>query len=176
MKRTLGLLALVAAVVVVPSVVGAQHKYIGVKACTMCHKSEKQGLQLAIWEKSKHASAYATLTTEKASEIAKAKGLATPAAESPECLECHAIKGGPDAADIKQGVQCESCHGAGSGYKAMATMKSRDLSVKGGLVVWADKAAIEAGCKNCHNEKSPTYRPFNFDEAWKAIAHKKPAA
>ena len=176
MKRTFGLMALVAAAVLVPSVATAQNTYVGVKACTMCHKSEKQGQQLAIWEKSKHAGAYTTLTTDKANEIAKAKGLAKPAAESPECLECHTIKGGPDAADPKQGVQCESCHGAGSGYKAMATMKSRDLAVKGGLVAWADKAAIEAMCKNCHNEKSPTFKGFNFEEKWTAIAHKKPAA
>lgn len=176
MKRTLGLLALVAAAVVVPSVAGAQNAYVGVKACTMCHKSDKQGLQLAIWEKSKHAGAYTTLTSEKANEIAKAKGLAKPAAESPECLACHTIKGEPGGADIKQGVQCESCHGAGSNYKAMGVMKVRDNAVKGGLVVWADKAAIEASCKGCHNEKSPTAKPFNFDEAWKSIAHKKPAA
>jgi hypothetical protein len=176
MKRTFGLLAIVAAALVVPSLTSAQNTYVGVKGCTMCHKSEKQGQQLAIWEKSKHAGAFTTLTSAKANEIAKAKGLAKPAAESPECLACHAIKGGPGGADPKQGVQCESCHGAGSAYKAMATMKSRDLSVKGGLVVWADKAAIEAGCKSCHNEKSPTFTAFNFEESWKAIAHKKPAA
>ena len=176
MKRTLGLLALVAAAVVVPSVASAQHAYVGVKACTMCHKSDKQGLQLSIWEKSKHAGAYNTLTTPRAAEVAKAKGLAKPANESPECLECHTFKGGPDAADIKQGVQCESCHGPGADYKAMGVMKVRDSAVKGGLVVWADKAAIEASCKGCHNEKSPTAKSFNFEEAWKSIAHKKPAA
>jgi hypothetical protein len=176
MKRTFGLLALVAAAVVVPSVVSAQHAYVGVKACTMCHKSEKQGLQLSIWEKSKHAGAFTTLTTDKANEIAKSKGLTKPAAESPECLECHTIKGGPDGADPKQGVQCESCHGAGADYKAMAVMKVRDNAVKGGMVVFADKAAIEASCKTCHNEKSPTAKPFNFEERWKEIEHKKPAA
>lgn len=176
MKRTLGLLALVAAAVVVPNVAGAQHAYVGVKACTMCHKSEKQGMQLAIWEKSKHAGAFNTLTTPRAAEVAKAKGLAKPANESPECLECHSIKGGPDAADVKQGVQCETCHGPGGDYKAMGVMKVRDSAVKGGLVVFADKAAIEAMCKNCHNDKSPTAKSFDFDARWKEIAHKKPAA
>lgn len=176
MKRTFGLLALIAAAVVVPSVATAQHAYVGVKACSMCHKSEKQGLQLAIWEKSKHAGAYNTLTTPRAAEVAKAKGLAKPANESPECLECHTIKGGPDAADPKQGVQCESCHGPGADYKAMGVMKVRDSAVKGGLAVFADKAAIEAMCKTCHNDKSPTAKSFNFDERWKEIAHKKPAA
>jgi hypothetical protein len=176
MKSTFGLLALAAVAILSPSVANAQNTYVGVKACTMCHKTEKQGQQLAIWEKSKHAGAYTTLTTAKANEIAKAKGLAKPAAESPECLECHTIKGGPDAADVKQGVQCETCHGAGSGYKAMATMKSRDASVKGGMHAFADKAAIEAMCKTCHNEKSPTAKAFNFEESWAKIEHKKPAA
>ncbi len=176
MKRTFGLLAILAAAVVVPNLASAQSTFVGVKGCTMCHKSAAQGQQLAIWEKSKHAGAYTTLTTEKANEIAKAKGLAKPAAEAPECLECHTIKGGPDAADIKQGVQCESCHGAGSAYKSMAVMKVKDNAVKAGLAAFADEAAIEAMCKNCHNEKSPTNKPFNFAERWKEIAHKKPAA
>ncbi len=176
MKRMFGLLAIVAAAVIVPSLAGAQNTYVGVKGCTMCHKSATQGQQLAIWEKSKHAGAYTTLTTAKANEIAKAKGLAKPAAESPECLVCHTIKGGPDAADIKQGVQCESCHGAGSAYKAMAVMKVKDNAVKAGMVAYADEAAIEAMCKTCHNEKSPTNKPFNFAERWKEIAHRKPAA
>lgn len=176
MMRTLGSLALLAAAVFAPGAAGAQHAYVGVKACTMCHRSPAQGQQLDIWQKSKHADAYNALTTEKANEIAKAKGLAKPAAESPECLECHTIKGGPDAADPKQGVQCESCHGAGADYKAMSVMKNREAAVKAGLVVYADKAAIEAMCRTCHNEKSPTYKDFNFEERWQKIAHKKPAA
>ncbi len=176
MKRTLGLLAILAVAVVAPSNASAQHTFVGVKGCKMCHQTEKQGQQFAIWEKSKHASAFATLKSDKANEIAKSKGLAKPAAESPECLQCHTIKGGPDAADVTQGVQCESCHGAGSDYKAMAVMKVKDNAVKAGLQVYADKAAIEAMCKNCHNDKSPTAKPFNFEERWKLIEHKKPAA
>lgn len=176
MKRTLGSLALLAAAMFVPSLATAQHTYVGVKACSLCHKSEAQGQQLSIWEKSKHANAYTELTTPKADSIAKAKGSAKPAVETAECLECHTIKGGPDAADPKQGVQCESCHGAGSDYKARAVMQKKDDAASKGLVVWADKAAIEAMCKNCHNDKSPTNKPFNFDERWKDIAHKKPAA
>jgi hypothetical protein len=176
MKRTLGQLALVAAAVIVPSLASAQHAYVGVKACGMCHKSEAKGQQLAIWEKSKHASAFTTLTGPKAAEIAKAKGIAGPASEAKECLACHTITGDVGAADPKQGVQCESCHGAGADYKAMGVMKVRDNAVKGGMVAFADKAAIEAMCKKCHNEKSPTAKAFNFDEKWAAIAHKKPAA
>ena len=176
MKRTLGHLVLVAAAVVVPSLASAQHAYVGVKGCTMCHKSEKQGQQLAIWEKSRHAGAYTTLTTAKANEIAKSKGITTPAAEAKECLGCHTITGDVGAADPKQGVQCESCHGAGADYKSMSVMKVRADAVGKGLVAFADKAAAEAQCKKCHNEKSPTAKAFNYDESWGKIAHKKPAA
>ena len=62
------------------------NKYIGTKGCKMCHQTEKQGTQFPIWQKSKHAEAYKTLTTEKAEKIAKEKGLKKSAAESPECL------------------------------------------------------------------------------------------
>lgn len=176
MKRTLSHLALVAVALVIPSLASAQHAYVGVKACSMCHKTEKQGQQFAIWEKTKHAGAYTTLTTDKANEIAKSKGITTPAVEAKECLECHTITGDVGAADPKQGVQCESCHGAGADYKTMSVMKVRATAVAAGLNVFADKAAAEALCKKCHNEKSPTAKPFNFDERWEKIAHKKPAA
>jgi hypothetical protein len=64
----------------------AQNKYVGVKMCTMCHKTEKQGKQLEVWQKGKHAEAYKILTSARADSIAKAKGLKKPAALSPECI------------------------------------------------------------------------------------------
>lgn len=174
MKRTLYLLALT---VFTAPAAGAQasHAYVGAKGCAMCHKSEKQGSQLAIWEKSQHSKAYTTLTSEKANEIAKAKGITTPAAEAPACLKCHAIAGDAKA-DVKDGVQCESCHGAGADYKAMSVMKVKADAVAKGMMAFTDKAAIEAQCKTCHNAESPTAKAFNFDEAWAKIQHKKPAA
>ena len=158
----------------------AQNKYVGVKMCSMCHKTDKQGKQFDIWQKSAHAEAYKTLTTAKANEVAKAKGLSKPAVESPECLECHTPALKVDAKlvdktyDPKDGVQCESCHGAGSAYKNMAIMKSQDKAVAAGLVVYKDNAAIEKFCKTCHNEKSPSYKPFKFEEAWGKIKHPVP--
>ena len=174
MKRTLCHLALVAAAIVAPSLASAQHAYISAAKCKPCHNSAAKGEQYNKWEKSKHAGAFNTLTTPKAAEIAKAKGIAGAASEAKECLECHAINDA--AADPKMGVQCESCHGAGADYKAMAVMKVRADAAGKGMAVYADKAAVEAMCKKCHNEKSPTAKPFNFDERMAAIAHKKPAA
>ena len=48
--------------------------YVGVESCGMCHKTEKQGSQLSIWQKSAHAKAFETLMTDKANQIAKEKG------------------------------------------------------------------------------------------------------
>jgi hypothetical protein len=155
----------------------AQNKYVGVKTCAPCHKMEKSGNQFAVWQKSKHAEAYNTLKTPEADKIAKAKGLKTAAAEAPECLQCHTITG--DAAkfektfDAKDGVQCEACHGAGSGYKGMAVMKDKAKAIAAGLTEFKDDAAKEAFCKTCHNDKSPSFKGFNCKESWAKIAHGK---
>ena len=157
-----------------------QHKYIGTKMCGMCHKTDKQGGQLGIWQKSKHAEAYKTLTTAKANEAAKAKGITKPAAEAPECLECHTFGKTVDAAllektfDVKDGVQCETCHGAGSDYKSINLMKDEKKAADAGLIVHKDAAAIEKFCKSCHNERSPFYKEFKFEERWNQIKHPVP--
>lgn len=168
--RVLTLLLIVVVVFAMTSL--GQNKYVGVKMCAPCHKADKTGNQMAIWQKSQHAQAYKTLTTPKAAEIAKAKGIKN-AAEAPECLECH---GGVDAKlvdkyDVKDGVQCESCHGAGSAYKSMAVMKDHAKGVAAGMREFKDAAAIEKSCKECHNEKSPTYKAFKFEEMWGKIKH-----
>jgi len=162
--------------------VEAQNKYVGVKMCSMCHKTEKQGKQFDIWQKSKHAEAYKTLLSAKANEVAKAKGLSKPAAESPECLECHVSAANMDpkmvdkSFDFKDGVQCETCHAPGSKYKDLNTMKNKEKAVAAGMRGFKDNAAIEAFCKTCHNEKSPSYKEFKFDEYWAKIKHPVPKA
>ncbi|RCK77576.1 MAG: Cytochrome c-554 precursor [Ignavibacteriae bacterium] len=156
----------------------AQNKYVGVKTCAPCHKGEKKGAIMEKWEKSKHAQAYQTLLTDAAKNIAKEKGLKKPAHESPECLECHVTAAKADAKLLdknfkkEDGVGCETCHGAGSAYKSMAIMKDKKKAIENGLTAYADEKAIEAHCKTCHNEKSPTYKEFKFKEAWAQIVHK----
>jgi len=173
---------LITGMLVLPFSIQAQNKYIGVKMCSMCHKTEKQGKQFDVWQKSKHSEAYKLLTTAKANEVAKAKGLSKPAAESPECLECHVSASNMDAKiveksfDFKDGVQCETCHGAGSKYKDLTTMKSKEKAVTAGMREFKDNAATEAFCKTCHNERSPSYKEFKFDEMWAKIKHSVPKA
>lgn len=155
------------------------NKYVGVKMCAPCHKSEKTGNQFGVWQKSKHSESFKALESPKAAEIAKAKGLAKPAAESAECLQCHVISADASTAektfDAKDGNQCEMCHGPGSAYKTMSVMKDKAKAVAAGLILYKDDAAIEAKCKTCHNDKSPTFKGFNFKEMWAKIKHPVPA-
>ncbi|OGV15438.1 MAG: cytochrome C554 [Ignavibacteria bacterium RIFOXYA2_FULL_37_17] len=150
--------------------------YEGAQVCGMCHKTEKQGQQLKIWSGSKHAQAYKVLQSDKANEIAMKK-FNKKAVDAPECLKCHASGYNVDKAlvgtkfKVEDGVQCETCHGPGSGYKAMAVMKNKEESKKKGLMVHDDVAKF---CKTCHNSESPTFKDFKYDEMWKKIAHSVP--
>ena len=156
----------------------AARMYVGVKGCKTCHNNEKAGGQFKKWSESKHASAFATLATPKALEIAKEKGIADPQ-KADECLSCH-VTGHGKAADMfkptyvaADGVGCESCHGPGSEYKSMKTMKGiHDKSLKA-----ADFGLVHPSretCKGCHNEKSPTYKPSKFEDDSTKIAHPIP--
>lgn len=155
-------------------------QFVGVKTCGMCHKKAAIGNQLKVWQGSKHAKAYKTLQTAEADKIAKDKGFSTKAAETPECLACHTT--GHDAAaslkgkkfKIEDGVQCEACHGAGSKYKKKSVMKDHAKAVAAGLTDFKDKATIQKKCETCHNDKSPTFKAFDFDKQWKEIAHNIP--
>ncbi|MEO8230673.1 MAG: cytochrome c family protein [Ignavibacteriota bacterium] len=153
--------------------------YVGAETCGMCHKTEKQGSQFSIWQNSAHSKAFETLKTEKANQIAAEKGFKTPAVETPECLKCHVTGYNLDASmlgkkfKVEDGVQCETCHGAGSAYKDMKVMKDKDLALKNGLIMH-DK--LDDFCIGCHNVESPTFVDMNVEEAWQKIKHNIPEA
>ena len=155
----------------------AQPSYVGVKSCGMCHKSEKSGQQLSIWEGSKHSKAFEVLLSDEANKIATEKGFTTKASETPECLKCHATGYNVDASkleknfQIEQGVQCETCHGPGSDYKSKKIMENKEEAIAKGLKIY-DKP--EDLCITCHNAESPTMTEFNFAESWAKIKHNKP--
>jgi hypothetical protein len=144
---------------------------VGVAKCKMCHKSAKRGNQFAVWEKSVHANAFATLASEQSLAIAKEMGIGDPQ-KAEECLYCHttqAFLGGITAGTKyteAEGVSCEACHGAGSLYKSKKIMVDRDLAVAAGMSP-GDKAV----CLKCHNEKSPTFKGFDYKERWAEIVH-----
>lgn len=151
--------------------------FVGADACAPCHKTEKQGKQLEIWKNSQHSKAYQTLLTEAANKIAVEKGSDKAAVETEACLKCHAV-GYNVAAELKEkkfkveeGVQCETCHGAGSEYKSLKVMKNKEEAIKSGLLVHEDIAKF---CVTCHNSESPTYKEFDFETYWAKIKHNIP--
>lgn len=149
--------------------------FIGATQCGKCHKSSSKGNQLGQWQESAHAKAFEILASEEALQIAKKLGLETPPQENDACLKCHVTGHGESAErfdakfDAAMGVQCESCHGAGSAYKSMKVMKDLEASTAAGLI-----APVESVCVQCHNDESPTFESFDFKAASAEIAHPNP--
>jgi hypothetical protein len=138
-----------------------KYSYVGVKKCLMCHKGANNHMVYEKWLESKHANAFKVLNTARGED------------KKPECLACHTtgfgsggyVVGDANAAQF-EGVQCESCHGPGSAYKALSVMKDPKAAQANGLV-----EPNEELCKKCHNPKSPNYKSFNFKESLKLIDH-----
>ncbi len=157
-----------------------KHGFVGVETCKMCHHTDKQGKQFDIWQNSKHAQAYKTLETDEANKIAKEKGFTTPAAKTPECLKCHVTGYNVEASllgpkyKMEDGVQCETCHGAGADYKSLKVMKDKKLAVENGLMMHDD---LKTFCATCHNPESPSYKAGeDFNKMWDMIKHPIPEA
>jgi len=162
------------------AVSAGEHMVIGAAKCKTCHKKPEAGEQYPLWEKSQHAQAYNTLASEKALEVAKSMGIENPQ-EAEQCLSCHVTGHGVAAEllgpkyDKTQGVSCESCHGAGGDYYKKKTM----VAITSGEVDGASVGLItpdEKTCLGCHNDKSPTFKEFNYEEKLKKITHPIPDA
>jgi len=147
--------------------------YVGPDKCKKCHNKPEKGQQFKIWSESPHANAMKTLSGEKARAYANEHNIVDPTKDL-GCLKCHSTAGNVAESlrtiiTIEQGVSCESCHGPGSGYKRKSVMKNRESSVQNGLVLQTRKV-----CEQCHNNYSPFYKPFDYDEMVKKIVHPNP--
>ncbi len=139
----------------------APKEYIGAAKCKMCHNKPATGEQYAKWAAGPHAKAMQAL---KGAE-----------AKDPKCLKCHATAFGLELSDsqtitMAEGVSCESCHGAGSGYKTTTIMKDQAKAIAAGLIMPDEKL-----CRKCHNPESKNYKEFNFKTYSAKIAHANPA-
>lgn len=150
------------------------HEFAGVAKCKICHKSPEQGEQFIIWEKTGHAKAFQSLGTPEAKAIAEKMGIADPQT-SPKCLKCHSTayyfteELVTQVIPVTEGISCESCHGPGKDYMKKSVMENKEEAIANGLIM-----PTKETCLKCHNEESPVYKPFDFDERWAKIAHPLP--
>lgn len=164
----------IAIVTLLPRAAAAQHKYVGVAKCRVCHMSAKLGGDnYKAWKASTHARAYETLASEKAREKAKELKITDPQT-SERCVKCHVTAYGAPTAQVgpgvkhEDGVGCEKCHGPGSDYLSNEVMKDKKAAAAKGLLVPDEKL-----CRECHNEESPFYKPFDYKTFVAKIAHPK---
>ncbi|MCF6239435.1 MAG: hypothetical protein L3J79_11620, partial [Candidatus Marinimicrobia bacterium] len=72
-------------------------------------------------------------------------------------------------------VGCEMCHGAGGAYKKKKIMQgiyAGELKAEVyGLVI----ITPEETCLKCHNDRSPSFKSFNYKERVAEISHPFPA-
>lgn len=119
---------------------------IGAERCGTCHEKEYED-----WKGSAHAQALARLSAPKQRD--------------PVCRSCHTTE--PTKTDpALAGVQCESCHGAGSLYAPEYVMKDEKLRALLGL-----KKVNEATCRGCHDGETPSTRAFDFATWVKRVNH-----
>lgn len=175
MRRIL-LLSVMVLLVAAGTTIAQDHAYVGVKRCSMCHKAEKGGMIFEKWQETSHSKAFATLASDEAKKIYADMGKEGNPQEAAECLKCHVTGFGVDASltsalSHEDGVSCEACHGAGGDYWKKTVMMDRDKAIEMGMV--ADPGA---NCTTCHNEESPTFKAFNFEEMWPKIEHKAPVS
>jgi hypothetical protein len=153
----------------------AAQSYVGAGKCKVCHNKEEVGNQHGKWQSTKHAKAFATLSTPAAKETAKKLGVADPTTDI-KCLICHTT-GAESGGGVKaaEGVSCEACHGPGEKYKSKEVHGTdRNAGIAAGMI--DTKAKGEAVCKRCHvpeykGHKNPNYKPFNYKEFQAKIAH-----
>lgn len=140
-------------------------QYVGAGGCSApaCHGSVRPMTQTPAWQneysiwvtQDKHSHAYESLSGPIAVRMAKI--LALPAANSaPKCLACHAIDAPPSARattfDLSDGVSCENCHGAASGWLGPHTTGgwTHEQSVKLGMYDTRDIVSRTSRCLECH--------------------------
>ncbi len=160
-------------------------QYAGVLRCRACHMSAAKGAQFKIWQESLHAQAFETLGTDAAKAVAVKAGIEGNPQEAGECLVCHQTAYGVSEDLLAKGyktgngIECESCHGPGSLYRAASVMNAKKYAAdpEGMLAQWKELGLViptEENCVVCHNEKSPTFKGFDFDEYFAQIQHPNP--
>ncbi len=130
--------------------------YVGEAVCQECHSPGHGRRPCLLGTIAEHNRAYQTLGKLEAGHIASVSGVTEKPRESRICLGCHAT--GSDAGprwmtstfNIADGVQCETCHGAGSLHVAAysSSEDNRSLDRQQGI-----GRGNRAECVACHVDR-----------------------
>jgi len=158
----------------VPLTVQAQ--YVGARRCRPCHLPQGKS-----WEQSRMANAFELLKPGVAAEVKRSRNVDPNKdyTHDPNCLPCHVTgyeqPGGFVSLEKTPqlvGVQCEVCHGAGGGYLKPNLMSLQNKAYKRADLMTAGLlTSSPEACKTCHNQKSPFYKPFVYEEHLKKGIH-----
>lgn len=144
----------------------AAGRYEGVASCagSTCHgRAEGNGAvvrqdELRLWQEPSsrggaHSRTYQALLSPRGQRIAGTLGLGA-AGSAPACLGCHATPPGArgDRFQVSDGVGCEGCHGAASGWIAShyAVGASHAGNVAGGMTALDSPTVRASVCLDCH--------------------------
>jgi hypothetical protein len=146
-----------------PSIPGS---YVGVASCANsgCHGSTQplnsthilQNEYYTWLSNDRHAQAYNVLFSDRSARVARNMRLKGKAYQETVCLDCHttnlparAVSG---KVDLEDGVQCETCHGPASGWRAEHTMAgwTHEQSVARGMIDLHSLPTRASGCLSCH--------------------------
>jgi hypothetical protein len=156
-------------------------RYVGAETCKNCHNGKDKGDMFDHWSQTPHANAFKTLAGAKAKQVAKELGIDDPQ-KSQKCLKCHVTAYGVDAKLIKasfkaeHGVQCESCHGPGENHQKKRMKEAMQKGAEPSPIDAAEVTSLRSpeACTKCHNQESPTYKPFCLVERMTKIEHLDP--
>lgn len=145
-------------------VTASPKKYIGVEKCKKCHNKKVEKQIYNNWRKSAHAKAYENLFSDAAIKRAQIMDLNSDPWELNECLVCHSTD--PFASKslfrrgfkMEDGVQCETCHGAGSMYAKKRVMQKITKERESGDFTTAKQTGLivvtgESCGTNCHRSE-----------------------
>ncbi len=168
-----------------------QGKYqtVGPEGCgstkNNCHASENKNMV------DKHKNSLDFAQSEEAAGYAEKSGVgaANMLKGNSKCMECHGtVVSGRETKEGEEGVSCESCHGAGSGYKDVhsegpkgAAGSVRDgysKSLPLGMIDLKKQEILAAACVRCHlltdqkilSAGHPDGIKFNYKSGMKSVA------
>jgi YVTN family beta-propeller protein len=134
--------------------------FVGQQVCLSCHNPNGGADTCSLEPIAKHNQAYEALHISTAKEIAALCGEAQTPQESRLCLGCHATSAdvgrrwSESTFDIRDGVQCEACHDAGSLHVQAYRSTSQPSDLPGHYSI---RRGDRSSCRECHMDR-PSHR------------------